>query len=101
FKPLPSASLSRALDILDVHLESGEIMARWGTPTPLRWLLQSHRDTTEQRAWATRMVRRSGSRGVEVKTQEDWGYLLMDTLKLTETEETGLKGAFGLLSRNE
>jgi hypothetical protein len=44
FAPLPFASLSRALDILDVHLESGEILARWDTAVQLRFLLQSARN---------------------------------------------------------
>ncbi|KAK0464954.1 secretory pathway protein Sec39-domain-containing protein [Desarmillaria tabescens] len=70
FKPLPLSSLSRALDILDVHLESGEILSRWSVAAPLRWFLQSMNDEAEQRAWANRMARR------------DWEWLLEDMIKL-------------------
>jgi neuroblastoma-amplified sequence len=96
FNPLPINSLSRALDILDVHLESGEILARWNVPAPLRWFLQSSGDVNEQRAWATRMARRAGQ-GME--KQEEWHRLLHDMLKLGGSGENGLRGAFGLLGR--
>jgi hypothetical protein len=101
FNPLPMASLSRALDILDVHLESGEILSRWSVPAPLRWFLQSHNDATTQRAWANRMARRAGGSTDKLNTIEDWEWLLEDMLKLCGTSENGLKGAFGLLPRDE
>ena len=56
FKPLPTTSLSRALDVLDVHLESGEILARWSVPAPLRWFLQSNASIAEQRSRANHMA---------------------------------------------
>ncbi|KAJ4002451.1 secretory pathway protein Sec39-domain-containing protein [Lentinula boryana] len=99
FNPLPLSSLSRALDILDVHLESGEIFARWSVPAPLRWFLQSSNNVAEQRAWANRMARRAGGSDHELTTQEDWEWLLEDMLKLAG--ETKIKGAFGLLSRDD
>ncbi|KAF5385476.1 hypothetical protein D9757_005391 [Collybiopsis confluens] len=99
FKPLPLSSLSRALDILDVHLESGEIFSRWNVPAPLRWFLRSSSDVAEQRAWANRMARKAGGYGDQLSTQEDWEWLLEDMLKLAG--ETKIKGAFGLLSRDE
>ncbi|KAJ8520114.1 hypothetical protein ONZ45_g3031 [Pleurotus djamor] len=101
FKPLPASSLSRALDILDVHLEAGEIMARWGVPSPLRWFLQSHDDVAQQRSWATRMARRAGQASHPLETKDDWEWLLEDMLKLTNVADNGVRGAFGLLSRNE
>lgn len=101
FTPLPLISLSRALDILDVHLESGEILARWSVPAPLRWFLQSSNNIAEQRAWATRMARRAGGSEDELNTKEDWVWLLEDMLKLCSKGETGLPGAFGLLPRKE
>ncbi|KAF5384998.1 hypothetical protein D9615_001409 [Tricholomella constricta] len=101
FKPLPITSLSRALDILDVHLESGEILSRWSVPAPLRWFLQSHSNSNEQRAWANRMARRAGGSDDQLNNQEDWEWLLEDMLKLTGTGDTGLPGAFGLLTRDE
>lgn len=101
FKPLPLASLSRSLDILDVHLESGEILSRWSVPAPLRWFLQSNNDATEQRSWANRMARRAGGPTDQLDTQEDWEWLLEDMLKLSGIGETGLKGAFGLLTGSE
>ncbi|KZS95944.1 hypothetical protein SISNIDRAFT_438503 [Sistotremastrum niveocremeum HHB9708] len=99
FTPLPEMALSRALDILDVHLESGEIFARWGVPAPLRWFLQSYNDVKEQRAWATRMVRRSGPELPE--NLDEWRDLLDDMLKLLKGGDGPLKGAFGSLSREE
>jgi hypothetical protein len=100
FKPLPVSSLSHALDILDIHLEGGEILARWGVPAPLRWFLQSNNDVSEQRAWANRMARRAGG-SRDLDTREDWERLLKDMLELSRTGENGLKGAFGLLPRKE
>ncbi|KAG9314258.1 secretory pathway protein Sec39-domain-containing protein [Chiua virens] len=100
FKPLPLVSLSRALDILDLHLESGEILSRWNVAAPLRWFLQSAHDVVEQRAWANRMARRTvNSR--ELNGKDEWKWLLEDMLKLSGTSENGLKSAFGLLSSEE
>ncbi|OAX44373.1 Sec39-domain-containing protein [Rhizopogon vinicolor AM-OR11-026] len=101
FKPLPVASLSRALDILDVHLESGEIFARWNVPAPLRWFLQSAGNVTEQRAWANRMARRTGAAADKLGDSEDWEWLLDDMLKLCGTNESRLRSAFGLLTEEE
>ncbi|KAJ3548326.1 hypothetical protein NMY22_g1306 [Coprinellus aureogranulatus] len=101
FQPLHFQSLSRALDILDIHLESGEILSRWSVPAPLRWFLQSAGDVNEQKAWANRMARRAGGSIDPLNTVEDWEWLLDDMLKLTERSESGIKGAFGLLSREE
>ncbi|KAE9408229.1 hypothetical protein BT96DRAFT_1013685 [Gymnopus androsaceus JB14] len=99
FNPLPLSSLSRALDILDVHLESGEIFSRWSVPAPLRWFLQSSNNAAEQRAWANRMARRAGGSDDQLTTQEDWQWLLEDMIKLAG--ETKIKGALGLLTRDE
>ncbi|KAF8641229.1 hypothetical protein AX17_000863 [Amanita inopinata Kibby_2008] len=101
FKPLPVASLSQALDILDVHLESGEIFARWNVPAPLRWFLQSNSDASEQRAWANRMTRRAGDTEDQPRTLGYWEWLLEDMLKLAGSGDTGIKGAFGLLSQED
>ena len=100
FRPLPLPSLSRALDILDVHLESGEILSRWDAPAPLRWLLQSSNDKNSQRARAVRMARRPGTNRA-LHSQADWEWLLEDMLKLCRTNDNGLRGAFGLLSQAE
>ena len=101
FNPLPVSSLSRALDILDVHLEGGEILARWSVAAPLRWFLQSGGDAAEQRSWANRMARRAGGTGDQLNTKEDWVRLLDDMLKLSGSGGSRLKGAFGLLPRKE
>jgi len=101
FKPLHIASLSKALDILDVHLEAGEIFSRWSVPTPLRWFLQSYNDAKEQRAWANRMARRAGGAQDHLISVADWDWLLEDMLKLTGKSETGVKNAFSYLSEDE
>ncbi|KAG6818046.1 hypothetical protein H0H87_009201 [Tephrocybe sp. NHM501043] len=101
FKPLPIASLSRALDILDIHLESGEILSRWSVPAPLRWFLRSHDNAKEQRGWANRMARRAGGSDDQLTSKDDWEWLLEDMFKLTGKGDTGLPGAFGLLTRDE
>ncbi|KAG2154711.1 secretory pathway protein Sec39-domain-containing protein [Suillus clintonianus] len=101
FKPLPVASLSRALDILDVHLESGEIFARWNVPAPLRWFLQSAGNVTEQRAWANRMARRTGAAADNLGDMDEWESLLDDMLKLCGRNESGVPSAFGLLTEEE
>ena len=101
FSPLPFTSLSRALDILDVHLESGEILARWCVPAPLRWFLQSSEDVKEQRARAHRMARRAGGKTDQPNDRDDWEWLLSDMLKLTGNDDPGFRGAFRLLTQEE
>jgi hypothetical protein len=101
FQPLPLVSLSHALDILDVHLESGEILSRWNVPAHLRWFLQSNADVNEQRAWANRMARRAGGSEDRLDTQEDWEWLLEDMIRLSGESNNGRKSAFGLLSQKE
>lgn len=98
FKPLPLVSLSRALNILDVHLMCGEILSRWSVPVPLRWFPQSASDVVEQRARANRMARRTGSSLGEMKSKDDWEWLLEDMHKLRATSKAGIRGAFGLMS---
>ncbi|KEP52233.1 secretory pathway protein Sec39 [Rhizoctonia solani 123E] len=93
FRPLPARALSRALDILDVHLESGEVLSRWGVPAPLRWFVQSAGDATLQRSWAIKMARRSGAEGGEI--------LLDDMVKLSGGALGDLRGAFGALKKDE
>ncbi|KIM47883.1 hypothetical protein M413DRAFT_62794 [Hebeloma cylindrosporum] len=101
FQPLPAASLSHALDILDVQLESGEILSRWGVPAPLRWFLQSGRDVNEQRAWANRMARRAGGKDDMLNGLEDWEWLLKDMLKLTGNGDPSSRAAFCSLTKEE
>ena len=101
FKPLPVVSLSRALDVLDVHLEAGEIFSRWNVPAPLRWFLQSAGNAAEQRAWANRMARRTGAAVDDLGDTEEWEWLLDDMLKLCGMNESGLRSAFGLLTEEE
>ncbi|PPQ67048.1 hypothetical protein CVT25_005649 [Psilocybe cyanescens] len=101
FQPLPYASLSKALDILDVHLESGEILSRWSVPAPLRWFLQSSGDAKEQKAWANRMARRAGGKDDRLNGIEDWEWLLKDMRKLTGGGDPNSRGAFCLLSKDE
>ncbi|THH33542.1 hypothetical protein EUX98_g631 [Antrodiella citrinella] len=101
FKPLPFSSLSWALDVLDVHLESGEILARWSVPAPLRWFLRSNGDIMEQRSWANRMARRAGGTEDKLSSEDDWVWLLDDMLKLVGSGDSGLRGAFCLLSQDD
>ena len=101
FKPLPARSLSRALDILDVHLESGEILARWGVPVPLRWFLQSAHDEAQQRAWATKMARQVNAPMGDLDSEDIWLSLLEDMSKLSKSGESDTNSAFGALSNSE
>ncbi|KAI1793866.1 secretory pathway protein Sec39-domain-containing protein [Ganoderma leucocontextum] len=101
FKPLPTTSLSRALDVLDVHLESGEILSRWSVPAPLRWFLQSNANIGEQRSRANRMARRANAAEDQLDTQGDWEWLLEDMLKLSGSDEGDSRSAFCLLSRDD
>ncbi|CAK9786713.1 unnamed protein product [Cutaneotrichosporon oleaginosum] len=95
FKPLPFSSLSRALDILDVHLESGEILARHDVRVRMRTLLQSARDKAEQRTLAEKMVRRARP------DERHWLALWEDMGRLRGGEDTLLRGAFGMLEHEE
>jgi neuroblastoma-amplified sequence len=101
FQPLHAPSLSRALDILDVHLESGDILSRWNVPAKLRWFLQSAEDGNEQRSWARRMARRAGGSSDEPDSPEEYEWLLEDMIKLSNTGESGLRSAFGLIPKDE
>lgn len=101
FQPLHASSLSRALDVLDVHLESGEILSRWNVPAMLRWFLQSANDENEQRSWARRMARRAGGSSDEPDSPEEYEWLLDDMIKLSNTGESGLRSAFGLIPKDE
>jgi hypothetical protein len=94
FAPLPFAALSRALDILDVHLESGEILARWDTAVQLRFLLQSARDKDEQIQIAEKLVRRQAGN----RNSDKWPKLWEDMCRLSGGEDALLRGAFGMLS---
>ena len=98
FKPLRSGALSRALDVLDAHLEGGEVLAKWGVQAPLGWFLRSSRDKAEQKARAVMMARRGGA-----DNEEEWRALLDDMLKLgRDVEHVGnMRGAFGLLDKRE
>ena len=99
FEPLPFVALSRALDILDVHLESGEILAKWNVPAPLRTFLQTAFDREEQRRWAVRTARQAGNAGFE--EEDEWISLMDDMIKLSGGGDGLLKGAFGLLGKEE
>ena len=101
FQPLHASSLSRALDILDVQLESGEILSRWNVPARLRWFLQSTENGNEQRSWARRMARRAGGSSDEPDSPEEYEWLLEDMIKLSSTGESGLRSAFGLIPKDE
>lgn len=102
FTPLPAFALSRALDVLDVHLDAGEILARWSVPAPLRWFLQSSENVDEQRAYATRMARRAGGgREDELENEDEWEALKDDMLKLATGGRGPLKGPFGMLEKDE
>ncbi|KAF9518305.1 hypothetical protein BS47DRAFT_1375413 [Hydnum rufescens UP504] len=109
FSPLPAPALSRALDILDVHLECGEILARWNVPAPLVWFLQSAQDERQQRARAIRMARSAsfGVAGEDVEREKlidnEGAYtgLLKDMLKLVGSSSSVARGAFRLLGREE
>ena len=101
FQPLHASSLSRALDVLDVHLESGEILSRWNVPARLRWFLQSANDGNEQRSWARRMARRAGGSSDEPDSPEEYEWLLEDMIKLSNTGGSGLRSAFGLIPKDE
>ena len=101
FQPLHASSLSRVLDILDIHLESGEILSRWNVPARLRWLLQSAEDGNEQRSWARRMARRAGGSSDEPDSPEEYEWLLEDMIKLSNGGEGGLRSAFGLIPKDE
>ena len=98
FQPLNSGALSRALDVLDAHLEGGEVLDKWGVQAPLSWFLRSSRDKAEQKARAVMMARRSGP-----DNEEEWRMLLDDMLKLgRDVEHVGsVRGAFGLLDKKE
>ncbi|KZT57381.1 hypothetical protein CALCODRAFT_496182 [Calocera cornea HHB12733] len=126
FAPLPRSALTHLLDVLDLHLESGEILARWACPAPLRWFLQAKDDRAAQRGWAVRLTRGVARRVGPDGGEGEWKNLWEDMEKLAgddaadeeaddddEEEDAwggaaaavdggkGLKPAFGLVGRDE
>ncbi|CAG8685811.1 15451_t:CDS:2, partial [Acaulospora colombiana] len=100
-EPLPSSALSRLLDVLDAHLEGGEILAKWRAAAPLQWFLLSAEDQTQQRARAVMMSRRTERNTDLLENESHWRALIDDMLKLTSTGSEGIKSAFALLSKEE
>jgi hypothetical protein len=94
-------ALSRALDTLDVHLEAGEIFARWDVPVPLHWFLLSADDRESQRSWATKMARREVGHGSVFESDDEWLALMDAMVRLSGERDDGVQGAFGLLTRDE
>jgi hypothetical protein len=101
FKPLKARSLSRMLDILDVHLESGEILARWNVGVPLHWFLQSSSSVEQQRSRAIKMARQAEAITNDPLSEDEWTSLLDDMLKISRQGVQDSKSAFGLLNEIE
>ena len=105
----PPASLSRALDALDLHLATAETFLRYSVPGPLSWFLTSHDDAKAQRSWATRMARTSASGGGgrtgdegEFESEDEWEGLMEEMEGLVEgAEEQEMRKAFWLLEKEE
>jgi neuroblastoma-amplified sequence len=100
-KPLPASALSRLLDVLDAHLEGGEILAKWRVAAPLQWFLLSAEEQTQQRARAVMMSRRTERNADLLENENQWRALFEDMLKLTSTGTEGIKSAFALLRKEE
>ncbi|KIR31034.1 hypothetical protein I352_06615 [Cryptococcus deuterogattii MMRL2647] len=96
FQPLPFASLSRALDILDVQLESGEILARWGVEKRLGELLGMTRDQKGQMELAEKLAKQAGA-SIGKGGEDRWRKLWNDMERLSSGEGL-LKGALGTLT---
>lgn len=112
FQPLPFASLSRALDILDVHLESGEILSRWSILVQLRFLLQSCKNKGDQKELAEKLVRKQSSalsaggqyssgRSDRGYVENKWTDLWKDMKRLNGGSDSLLRGALGVLTTGE
>ncbi|KAL1914941.1 uncharacterized protein VTP21DRAFT_7857 [Calcarisporiella thermophila] len=74
-------ALRSAIDQLEVHLLSAEVMHRQRTAVPLRWFLESSRNHDMQKQLCLRMARRGVS---EYATDEKWMRLLEDLLNLQD-----------------
>ncbi|OCF58295.1 hypothetical protein L486_04326 [Kwoniella mangroviensis CBS 10435] len=104
FHPLPFSSLSRTLDILDVHLESGEILSKWGVYTGLKFLLQSSKNHKDQLELAEKLVRKQQYGNLN---EDSWRKLWDDMTRLAGGDDDegspggSLKGALGMLKRRE
>ncbi|KIR71504.1 hypothetical protein I310_04811 [Cryptococcus deuterogattii CA1014] len=96
FQPLPFASLSRALDILDVQLESGEILARWGVEKRLGELLGMTGDQKGQMELAEKLAKQAGA-SIGKGGEDRWRKLWNDMERLSSGEGL-LKGALGTLT---
>lgn len=101
FKELPPKSLSRALDVLDVHLESGEILSRWGVSVPLRWFFQTANDSEHQRAMAVKLARQGDAPSGDLDSEDVWVSLLEDMIKLTQPPDNGVIPVFGAITEDD
>lgn len=102
FRPLPFSSLSKAIDILDLDLESGEILNKWNLNIYLRELLQFAYDHDEQHRLAEKLVRKQATSGSG--TERMWLDLWQDMVRLQgRGDESAIMkgGALGELTREE
>lgn len=101
FRPLPFSSLSKAIDILDLDLESGEILNKWNLNIYLRELLQFAYDHDEQLRLAEKLVRKQAAGS---GTERMWLDLWHDMVRLQgRGDESNIMkgGALGELTREE
>ena len=90
FSAFSFASLSRALDAFDLHLEAAEIFSRWSSPRSLHFFVNLSQDAKLQRAWADRLAKtsaaavagRGGGLGADFEYEDEWISLLDDLCKL-------------------
>ena len=103
----PPATLASALDVLDLHLSTAEVFARYSCPVALGFMLSSHDDARSQQAWATRMARTAAGGGVggdgeggEFESEDEWVLMLEQFISWTEGEGESGK-VFWKLGRDE
>lgn len=107
-------ALSRALDVLDLHLEAAEIFSRWNSPAPLVFFVRLSEDEKMQRLWADRLAKTSAAAvkatsgqnrlGQDFQDEDEWISLLDDLCRLGgkgEYSETEAKPAFSQLNQRE
>lgn len=104
FGRLDGPALVHAMDILEAHLQAGEIFDKWESPTTLLSLASSEHTREAQERLCLRAIRQA-SGGVEtggskMTREREWFSLLQDLQKLRESINSA-PGVLNLVSSEE
>lgn len=101
FKTKSESQLQRFNDLLEIHLNAAEVLARYNNSVPLRWFIQSTDNYTLQKQLCLQLARKASKdpeNGEErFESEEDWVLLLEDMKGL----QGNGRGVLGKISSEE